>query len=590
MARSGRKKQYTHISKQDRKSAKNWAEGIREEMILKPWLPVVTDAMLREYHTRIPWTLEDHEEPTLPLPDFDPNAAPAEQTLSPEELAKKQKRIKFLDEVPHLTPSISGHKRPLKARSGAQQFSVEKYDLLVASKVATKLSDDPNLQDMTKHDDYEKQAKDNAKEARGKYEAVLKKPFLRKPEDMQKAIDRMGAFFIPILEAFRDATGLQLMLVTGGPIPNLGGEIGTRHIIVGTDLVQKIPFNWWRTGHFKKEILGSYKEFLGGAYTEDEKQNAALPPETEGESSSKKVSWTTQDEWLGEKDPDDEGGGDDSSSSSSDKDKDDEDIDDSEDEEADGGKVKKRKQGKKDDAGPSQKKVTKEKKQPQPTAQAKGSGKSKGKGKGKEKEVSKIGPPAGQSKRPKPAMAKQPAISSTSGAIPAASSDELPSAASSSGTPPAASSNGVAPATDIAKEILVAMPETEVDFTDSEFVMAWMTAKESGKDIEMTVMNEATRETPIMPADAAEWFEPLFTEFTQVEVDKHVDELLGLWVELERLYGWEDERTGVVEAYPRLRGRIWTIVKLSDTAAKAKRCKWFTSLNICLLEIIQPRI
>jgi hypothetical protein len=100
------------MSKEDRLNRKLWAEGCRES-ILEPHIAPYTDALERgwqhertylakvynHYHTLIPWRLPDHEEPPLPLPEYDPLAVPTVEPLFAEELTEQAKVLKAKNDV-----------------------------------------------------------------------------------------------------------------------------------------------------------------------------------------------------------------------------------------------------------------------------------------------------------------------------------------------------------------------------------------------------------------------------------------------------------------------------------------------------------
>ncbi|KAL1684546.1 hypothetical protein GGG16DRAFT_119691 [Schizophyllum commune] len=100
---TGKKRKRRVKPKNERKSRKNWADGIREAILL-PWVPRYVEAVAQggwtkgqevirevcaEYHAKIPWTLEDWVEPKLPLPEYDPNNPPVLPRLSDEEEARR---------------------------------------------------------------------------------------------------------------------------------------------------------------------------------------------------------------------------------------------------------------------------------------------------------------------------------------------------------------------------------------------------------------------------------------------------------------------------------------------------------------------
>ncbi|KAJ7593199.1 hypothetical protein C8J56DRAFT_886195 [Mycena floridula] len=639
-------RKYKCVPKSQRQSSKLWAEGIRET-VLAPHLEVIADAMARghiagqqalqhvcrEYHAKIPWSLEDHEELTLPLLAFDSNAPPVPETLTGDELKAKRKRIDFSnghikrwykyrvkhlhkgtwrnktsldDPLMHVRAKISGHKRPPKARSGQQQFSMENYQTVVAAAVEKLLKDDPTLQDtmelrvsVTKQfynalskdekKGYEKTAKADALAAKKKYKKALKAPVSQKPEDRQRVIDGTVSFFAPVLSAYREASSLQVMLVVSGPRPNLGGDIGTKHVLAGTDLLHGVPFNRWHVDHFEKEIITPYKEYLIGAYSDEEKKAAALPKkDTPG---LKRGHW--EEDSVGDDDDDDDGSG---SGSSSGNKEDDDSVANEEDEEQ-AGQKRKRSAGD-EDGGREKAETDKVKGTSKVVLKRNPVGKGK---KGKEKEVTsaaslKVGPPVSAKKmlKPKPAgkAAKTGSISreepSTSLKNTAMGDDVLGMQVDPSFLRPIPSA-----------EVLTGIPESEVDFLDFKFIAAWNAAGRGGLDTEMqeAEKKKSLETEPIaeqdkegavvpwalmmLPVDAAEWFVQLHAEFTKSEVDPRVDKLISIWTELEGLYEWEDERAAL-KAGSRP-AELGTWIKAGQTCAGNKR-PHITSLKTFMMD------
>jgi hypothetical protein len=100
------------VAKRDRRNLKLWAEGARES-VLKPHIEPYADALARgwraerdylrevcnEFHARISWRLEDHEEPELPLVEYDKYARQEEEELDEEETIMKRQRIESMNAV-----------------------------------------------------------------------------------------------------------------------------------------------------------------------------------------------------------------------------------------------------------------------------------------------------------------------------------------------------------------------------------------------------------------------------------------------------------------------------------------------------------
>jgi hypothetical protein len=106
------KRKWMRKAKELRRSNKMWAEGAREDL-LKKNIETYTDALERghraerdcwqkicnEYHTLISWRLADHEEPELPLLEYDPFAPPVVEDLMEEEHVQRQARREELNDV-----------------------------------------------------------------------------------------------------------------------------------------------------------------------------------------------------------------------------------------------------------------------------------------------------------------------------------------------------------------------------------------------------------------------------------------------------------------------------------------------------------
>lgn len=111
MAR-GEKRVRERVPKAERRDLRLWAEGQREQMLL-PHLDAYSKALdqgwseerkymkkiCKEFHARIDWRTEDHEEPALK--DFDPKAVIPPVVLEPAEEVEMQARKKVLDAVSH---------------------------------------------------------------------------------------------------------------------------------------------------------------------------------------------------------------------------------------------------------------------------------------------------------------------------------------------------------------------------------------------------------------------------------------------------------------------------------------------------------
>ncbi|KAJ7026093.1 hypothetical protein C8F04DRAFT_1268565 [Mycena alexandri] len=342
MARGRRlsKKVRKKIAKKNRKNLRLWAEGARES-ILKPHLEPYADALDRnwrserdylqsvcnEFHARISWRLEDHEEPELPLPEYDPKKVVVEEELDDAEEAQKSARIVLLDKRirrwlkyrvrrlrkqlhsrldAHTDPwsvlvgKLAGLTAPPKARQAYQQFMHEEYAERIApvvaerwaaatgagSNVQTKKTPDAAFRAAVARDlfgelseaervAYGSRAKEEAAERRAEYKAALQKDPSRAPEDRQKCIDNIGDFLSPILLGIQNHTGLHSTVLLGGPIPKYG-EMRAIYVAYGRNrAADPLHFPAWSGPRFDS-VLALMKEYLGTAFTAEDVEECRL--------------------------------------------------------------------------------------------------------------------------------------------------------------------------------------------------------------------------------------------------------------------------------------------------------------------------
>ncbi|KAJ7168430.1 hypothetical protein C8R46DRAFT_1217834 [Mycena filopes] len=336
------------VDKRDRRSLRLWAEGIRET-ILKPHIAPYTDALDRnwraerdyaeavysEFHARISWRLEDHEEPDLPLPDYDPRAPAPEEDLTDDEMVLKRQRMAILngrirrwlkyrarklrktlhskidplkDPWAVFLAKLSGLKAPPKARQAFQQFMHEVYATeiapIVAERWAQQSSEGSNLQnDASPKADfraavarelflelpeaeragYQARAKEEAAAARKKFEEKMNAAPSRAPADRQRCIDDVGNFLGPILQGIGDRTGLHSVVLLGGPMPKYDGDLRTLFVSYGrSKAVGGLHFPEWADDRWDRQVTSLMEEYLRSAFTPQDVLEAALPNPLEG--------------------------------------------------------------------------------------------------------------------------------------------------------------------------------------------------------------------------------------------------------------------------------------------------------------------
>ncbi|KAJ7836178.1 hypothetical protein B0H13DRAFT_2368972 [Mycena leptocephala] len=313
-----------------------WAEGARETVLI-PHIEAYTDALERSWREERAYVqnlaLEDHEEPELPLPDYDPRALVVPELLDEDETIRKRDCIVLLNARIRrwlkyrarrlrrqlrpkldarnnpwaaLLSKLSGFKAPPKARQAYQQFMKEAYQSHIAPVVTERwtaqssegsnlqTSKDPNgpfrasvareLFAALSEDErqgYSERAKEEAAEARKIYDDALKNPPSRSPEARQKCIDEVGNFLGPILQGILERTGLHGVVILGGPIPKYGGDLRTVYVSYGrnrTHSAQHMP--QWAKERWDTQVVGLMKEYLQTAFSNPSPQDiaeAALP-------------------------------------------------------------------------------------------------------------------------------------------------------------------------------------------------------------------------------------------------------------------------------------------------------------------------
>ncbi|KAJ7105137.1 hypothetical protein C8R43DRAFT_1140927 [Mycena crocata] len=336
----GNKRKRTRIPKDSRRNLRLWAEGVRETILL-PHLEEYAREMdagwarervfwrkvTNEFHARIPWTTEDHEEPVLE--DWDPTQQlPPVQILPEEQERAKRKRMQRIrrwfkyrirktrkhrlsagldptkDPFAVLLAKLSNVVAPPKARQAYQQYMheshAEKIEPVVMERWNTLRDEDPgNLDRPAKpkagfraqvaRDVFAAlpkaeqlaiatRAKAEAEKNKQAFVSALKDPPSTAPADRQKCIDNLPDFVAPILRGIEQYTGLHSVLIVGGPMPKYGGELRTVHVSYGrNNTAAGSHFPQWDKKRFNENVLGLMSEYLATAFDQDHRKAAALP-------------------------------------------------------------------------------------------------------------------------------------------------------------------------------------------------------------------------------------------------------------------------------------------------------------------------
>ncbi|KAK6980529.1 hypothetical protein R3P38DRAFT_2579910 [Favolaschia claudopus] len=350
MARMGNnrpKRQRPRVPKENKKNLKLWAEGARET-ILKPHIDGYQKAMdkgwrherkywkkvCREFHARVDWRTQDHEEPVLR--EWQENSIIQEEALSPEEEVERSARVDILnrrmrrwfvyrarklrknqrtsgldplkDAFAVLLAKLSGLTSPPKARQAYQQFMRESYAEKIAPIVAEEWQkelesrarsgvvgeEEPGKEpkagfraavarkvfaalSTAEREGYAARAKADAAAAKEEYVQALKNPPPQTPEARQRCINNLSEFMAPILRGINAATGLHATLIVGGPIPEFGGELRTIHLSYGQNRTAAAD-HWpqWDKNRFADNVSQFMLEYLSTAFTPEDCAKSAL--------------------------------------------------------------------------------------------------------------------------------------------------------------------------------------------------------------------------------------------------------------------------------------------------------------------------
>ncbi|KAK7000640.1 hypothetical protein R3P38DRAFT_3218926 [Favolaschia claudopus] len=319
----------------------------RAKLILKPHIDGYQAAMdkgwryerkywkkvCREFHARIDWRTQDHEEPVVR--EWDESNTIEEETLSPELEVQRATRVDGLnrrirrwfvyrvrklckhqrssgldplkDPYAILLAKLSGLTSPPKARQAYQQFMREAYTDKIAPAVAREWqvelanrheSGQIGEEDVkepkagfraavarklfaslstAEREGYASRAKAEAATAKSEYVQALKDPFSKAPEARQRCINGLSEFVAPILRGINGATGLHATLVVGGPIPEFGGELRTIHLSYGQNRTAAAD-HWpqWDKNRFSENVSQFMIEYLKTAYTSEDCARSAL--------------------------------------------------------------------------------------------------------------------------------------------------------------------------------------------------------------------------------------------------------------------------------------------------------------------------
>ncbi|KAJ7700211.1 hypothetical protein B0H16DRAFT_1483971 [Mycena metata] len=274
----------------------------------------------REFHARVDWRTEDFDEPTLR--PWTPTTVIPREELSEADEAAKRARIKTLnarirrwftyrirrlrkhrlsagldptkDPYAVLLAKLSGLTSPPKARQAFQQFMHECYQEKIAPIVAERWEEERQNNGQAaerskepkagfraqvarelfaglpqeEQQEFGSRARETAQTAKAAYVSTLNSPPSQTPEDRQKCIAGIQEFMAPILQGLHAYTGLHATLIVGGPMPNLGGELGTLHFSYGRNKTATAQ-HWgqWDKPRFINNVQNFMTEYLKTAFS-----------------------------------------------------------------------------------------------------------------------------------------------------------------------------------------------------------------------------------------------------------------------------------------------------------------------------------
>ncbi|KAJ7792187.1 hypothetical protein B0H14DRAFT_2624173 [Mycena olivaceomarginata] len=329
-------------AKELRRSNKMWAEGAHEDL-LKKHIETYTDALEQghcaehdcwqkictEYHTLISWRLADHEEPELPLPEYDPFTPPLVEDLMEEERVQRHAQreechcirrwLKYCTQSLRrkstlktdirnnlyavLLGQLSSIKNTSKARQAYQQFMHESApevakavdecwaenwikpdgstntkgpDVHFRAKVVRELFAEMSEDEK---EGYHTRAAAEATAAKEAYKSALEKGPSKDLASRQRCINQFGKFMGPIMKGVQEYTGLQGFVVLGGPMPKYNREVGTLHLTVRHNQAA-VPTTFpGYDGRQWDALIDAYTKYLGTAYSSQDCAEAVLPSE-----------------------------------------------------------------------------------------------------------------------------------------------------------------------------------------------------------------------------------------------------------------------------------------------------------------------
>ncbi|KAK6992993.1 hypothetical protein R3P38DRAFT_3224405 [Favolaschia claudopus] len=289
-----------------------------------------------EFHARIPWRLEDSEEPELPLAEYDPVAIPVAEELDEEEVEMKRLRVETLnarigrwmkyrarrlrkptisdplrDPWALLLAKLVGITPAHKARQGYQQYMHESYATDIDPIVQARWKARPVTEDGTtlktkgidanfraevarelfrelpteEQEAIRQRARDEAQRDKEEYVRQMRDLPSKKPEDRQRCIDNLGQFMTNVLRGVYERTGLSSFAVFGGPMPAFGGDLRTVTVSYGVNdrSAGGCHFPQWVKPRFGRDVLDFMKEWLKTAYSQEACQEAAMPFSVDGQ-------------------------------------------------------------------------------------------------------------------------------------------------------------------------------------------------------------------------------------------------------------------------------------------------------------------
>ncbi|KAI5900598.1 uncharacterized protein SCHCODRAFT_01030056 [Schizophyllum commune H4-8] len=306
-SRRKRKRKSRAKPKKERNSRKNWAEGVRKE-ILQKYVPLYVDALAQsweaaqavihaacaEYHALFPWWLSDDDDPDEPLPDYDPKNPPVMPPLSAEEEKTRSAILTQRNAAIHRwihwrAKKLPGYRHRYRA-SPNNPYDRLMVELTGLSAKGAKKALQPIQQYSVEHPELVAAANSAFEEekARGGGSVIIdKKSYTKRP--INYLMKELKKTFDPLPADEKKAYGERARAFAKAEKERWDNAFKSApkrdpksilHFTIGKNKMH-LPFALFDEPRFQKDVLGFFGEYLDTVWSDDECAAAAMPPDDE---------------------------------------------------------------------------------------------------------------------------------------------------------------------------------------------------------------------------------------------------------------------------------------------------------------------